>query len=290
MNSVLRTTLLAIVGVRGAFHTFNSTHFLEGTFVHVDGSACCSTFVNTSAANSVSECENRCRSGQTVCDSFVFQPSNGNCWIGKSSSGGLVTAPSPDRIAGIAPWASMSRFIGNARLDIPRILNLTVPYGTGVVLGVGRGQFTKSLLSNWAGGLYLVDPYIHIWRGYDDPSNVDDETHQLIFENLRRDLVPFEHRHVFVRDFSESVAELWRNKSLPSPVFVYVDNNHAEAAVRRDLELWWELLTPGGVIAGSMYHSLQVKRAVDMFIEHVNTNVYLVGNQFQSEWIVFKPL
>ena len=30
---------------------------------------------------------------------------------------------------------------------------------------------------------YLVDPFIHQWRGYDDPANLQDNDHQLIFED-----------------------------------------------------------------------------------------------------------
>ncbi len=43
----------------------------------------------------------------------------------------------------------------------------------------------------WSSGvLYLCDPFIHLFRGYDDPQyNVDDRTHQLNFENMRNKLL-----------------------------------------------------------------------------------------------------
>ena len=55
-----------------------------------------------------------------------------------------------------------------------------------VILGVGRGDFALRLLRDWssAHGLYLVDPFIHQWRGYNDPANLQDNEHQMVFEEL----------------------------------------------------------------------------------------------------------
>merc|ERR1719408_949162 len=91
-----------------------------------------------------------------------------------------------------------------SRTDFGRFLEARQPRGLGVVLGVGRGDFALRLLADWASsqGLYLVDPFIHIWRGYNDPANIPDRDHQVLFEDLRNRLAPFEGRHVLVRDFS----------------------------------------------------------------------------------------
>jgi hypothetical protein len=45
-------------------------------------------------------------------------------------------------------------------------------------------------------------------------------------------------RYAFLRDFSFSLCKFWVEKHWPRPTFVYVDNNHAEAMVYRDLESW----------------------------------------------------
>ena len=77
--------------------------------------------------------------------------------------------------------------------------------GLGVVLGVGRGNFVKNLFAEWSNmaGLYLVDPYIHLYKGYESPFNVDDRTHQLIFEKLRQELHEMGvSKFAFIRDFS----------------------------------------------------------------------------------------
>merc|ERR1712194_556114 len=127
----------------------------------------------------------------------------------------------------------------------------------------------------------LVDPYIHIWKGYDDPANLQDAEHQKVFEDLRNRLVMFEGRYVLVRDFSHSFCEVYKRGGQPGPpTFIYVDANHAEAAVARDLELWWPTLANGGILAGSTYMDdssgrIQVRSAVDKFAKRVGLQVYL---------------
>jgi hypothetical protein len=183
------------------------------------------------------------------------------------------------------------------RSNFGRFLESVQPRGLGVVLGVGRGEFALRLLSDWASaqGLYLVDPFIHIWRGYDDPSNLSDRDHQVIFEELRNRLAPFEGRHVLVRDFSHSFAEVYqRGGNTPGlPSFVYIDANHAEAAVSRDLELWWPLLASGGILAGSTYTDdaegrIRVKTAVDRFTARHGAKVYLTHDDVPPSWFIFK--
>merc|ERR1719272_1655461 len=125
------------------------------------------------------------------------------------------------------------------------------PRGIGVLLGVGRGDFALQVLREWtsAQGIYLCDPYIHIWQGYRDPDNLSDKEFQYMFEDLRNRLAPYDGRYVVIRDFSFSFADTYRqDPQSPRPSFVYVDANHAEEAVSRDLTAWWPVLSNGGVI------------------------------------------
>merc|ERR550537_1306843 len=57
--------------------------------------------------------------------------------------------------------------------QIGQLMMQVAPNGLGIVLGVGRGDFALRLLRDWrtSPGLYLCDPYIHIWKGYDDPNH-----------------------------------------------------------------------------------------------------------------------
>jgi hypothetical protein len=144
----------------------------------------------------------------------------------------------------------------------------------GVILGVGKGDHVKNLLSHWkATYLYLVDPYIHLWKGYDSPENHDDKTHQLIFENLRVQLhTLFEGKFMFIRDFAHEFAVTYKKAAgQPAPGFVFLDANPSYTSVMKDLEAWYPLVQPGGLVAGSLFRdegsSIGVKRAVSEFSE-----------------------
>ena len=41
----------------------------------------------------------------------------------------------------------------------------------------------RSSWSAFCDARYLVDPFIHQWRGYDDPANLQDNEHQMVFED-----------------------------------------------------------------------------------------------------------
>jgi hypothetical protein len=141
-----------------------------------------------------------------------------------------------------------------------------------------------------------VDPFIHIWRGYDDPANLADRDHQVVFEELRNQLQPYEGRYVLVRDFSHSFAEQYRRGGTAPglPTFVYIDANHEEPAVTRDLELWWPLLAAGGVLAGSTYTDdndgqIRVRSVIDKFVSQMGLHLFLTHDDQPPSWFVMKP-
>ncbi|CAK0892286.1 unnamed protein product [Prorocentrum cordatum] len=145
-------------------------------------------------------------------------------------------------------------------------------------------------------GVYLVDPYIHIAHGYRSSENLPDKEMQMVFEDLRMRLQPFEGRYVLARDFSYSFAQTYKiGVTAPAPpTFVYVDANHAEEAVSRDLELWWPHLAAGGIMAGSTYADdadghVRVKSAVDRFAARQGTSVFLTHDDMPPTWFMLKP-
>jgi len=286
-----RLLIVLVCPLTSTFVIRNQTQFLDGSFLHVNGSACCTPSTNPHPVNSVSQCENRCVQMGSDYEAFVFQPSFGICWLGKSGKIGLLEVPGLDRISGISANVKPGEKIALSRNELPSLLNHTVSVGLGVLLGVGHGEFAKHLLSSWPGALYLVDPYIHIWRGYDEADNVDDRTHQLIYENLRSQLVPYEGRHVLVRDFSTSFADVWLDKLKTPPVFVYLDNNPAADAVLSDIQTWWPILAPGGVMAGNMYYKASVRSSVNKMFTDTGVRIYQTyEDDLHVNWVVFKPL
>lgn len=196
------------------------------------------------------------------------------------------------------PAQAAAQALVRRRDDLGQLLQAQMPRGLGVLLGVGRGDFAIRLLRDWssAHGLYLVDPFIHQWRGYDDPANLQDNEHQMVFEDLRNRLEPYEGRYVLVRDFSYSFAEVYRKAEQTPGVatFIYIDANHAEEEVTRDLELWWPILASGGLMSGSTYmddaaRKIQVRSAVDRFASQRQLQVITTTDDMPPSWFIVKP-
>eukprot|EP00434_Breviolum_minutum_P000653 symbB.v1.2.000570.t4/scaffold3.1/size669525/10 len=160
----------------------------------------------------------------------------------------------------------------------------------GVLLGVGDGTKAKELLNAWPHGvLFLVDPFIHLRRGYERPQNVDDATHQRHYDNLRshfHDKSSVQGRYSFVREFSFSVPKIWIEKKWgPEPMMVFHDANPSYGAVRMDLLEWWPLLSEGGTFCGSNYTTegdgsvVGVKLAVDEFAASLGLSVFVTDDE-----------
>lgn len=217
-----------------------------------------------------------------------YRPASGSAALG--NLGGIPAA------SGTAPVTAPPPL--TRRNDFGRFLDVQQPQGLGVVLGIGRGDFAIQLLADWrsALGVYLVDPYIHIPSGYDDPANLQDSDHQKLHDEVQSRLRPFEGKYALIRDFSNSFAMAYRQgTNVPgAPVFIYIDANHAEEAITKDIELWWPLLARGGILAGSTYTDsndgrIRVRTVVDRFIVHFRLQVYLTHDDVPPSWFVFKP-
>ena len=280
-------------------------HFADNALVHVEGSNCCHERVNVRPAT-LHECCERCVSNES-CDGWIWQPSSEKCWLVAGTGEALVPFPTTDKVSGVIPrnrgraqraeFRAPSSVPANGvllrdRFEFPALLNSQQPSGLGIILGVGNGTFALELLEKWpGGGLYLIDPYIHLYKGYDDAENLSDVDHQIVYENLRNVLHKrgFDFRHTFVRDFSYSFGGVWVRKSLPQPTFVYIDNNHSFLAVSKDLQVWWDILAPGGLMAGSWYIG-ESKRAVDEFFmkKGIHNALYFTEGAPHPNWLIFK--
>ncbi|CAE8611437.1 unnamed protein product [Polarella glacialis] len=170
----------------------------------------------------------------------------------------------------------------------------------GVLLGVGDGSRARGLLESWPHGvLFLVDPYVHLRRGYAHPDNLEDDDHQRVYEKLRNvlhDLPGAQGRYSFVREFSFAVPQVWREKMPGSdPSFVFLDANPSLGAVRVDLKAWWPILAAGGLIGGSNYSSegdgsvFGARLAVDEFAAELGLEVFATSDPLEPAWLMQKP-
>lgn len=140
----------------------------------------------------------------------------------------------------------------NREVAIPEILN-KLQAKTAVEVGVFKAQFSKHLLKNWKGTLWMVDP----WRafeegeGYVDASN--HKRHQTAYLEAMQNIKGYESRAFMLRGLSLDMVSRFEDNSLD---LVYIDGNHAYDWVKEDIELWWPKIKKGGTIAGHDYLDL----------------------------------
>ncbi len=70
------------------------------------------------------------------------------------------------------------------------------------------------------------------------------------------------------------------------PELIYIDAGHSFEDVVADVNAYWQLLAPGGVIFGDDYSLPGVKQAVDLFFPQHNDTTITPDGQF---WYVEKP-
>lgn len=148
----------------------------------------------------------------------------------------------------------------------------------GVEVGVAFGGHAGAILER--GGvdkLFGVDRYRH--RGdYDDPMNLA----QPLFDRLSKRVVermsPFGERFELIREDSELAGERFEDDALD---FVYLDADHSEQGIWRDLCTWAIKVREGGIIAGHDYGHPDfpgVQRAVDKFFSRFGWAIHEEGH------------
>lgn len=130
---------------------------------------------------------------------------------------------------------------------IPSVLNKNNLNGKGVEIGVFKGQFSKHILNNWTGTLYMIDP----WRELDDYiDSSNHKNHPNAYLEAMQSIKGYEDRAFMIRALSSQAVELFEDESLD---FVYIDGNHTYKSVKEDMELWFPKLKKGGLFAGHDY-------------------------------------
>lgn len=180
-----------------------------------------------------------------------------------------------------------------SREDLGTALNGMGLIGSGVEVGVWRGDFARVILDRWQGAkLYLVDAWRHL-DDYRDVSNSSDAEHEYNYQATLRAIGPYQSRVEVVRDLSAAAAPQFRDGSLD---FVYIDANHKYEHVCQDLALWYPKVKPGGLFAGHDYldgarpeGDFGVKRAVDSFASELGVPVRHTMEGDWRSWYYRKP-
>lgn len=203
---------------------------------------------------------------------------------------------------------------------LPTILNeLKLTGQRGAEVGTQRGHFAQTIRSVWRGiRLHCVDPWQNL-SAYADTGNVSDAQHMAFMKEAHNRLDGVsQHPYKFVLhqctslDMARSYTAAGEDGTFE---FVYIDADHSYASVKADLEAWFPLVKPGGVMAGHDYildgwhadddpftafptpfenikmSDFGVRRAVDEFFAAKGLRVYLTSpgtdGGYQS-WLVQK--
>lgn len=154
---------------------------------------------------------------------------------------------------------------------IPSVLTNNNLNGIGVEIGVFKGQFSKHILENWSGKLYMVDP----WReldNYIDSSN--HKNHPTAYLEAMNSIRGYEDRAFMIRALSTQAVDLFEDESLD---FIYIDGNHTYESVKEDMELWFPKLKKGGLFAGHDY--LRMDWTIPPFAENgIDKHMWMYSN------------
>lgn len=113
-------------------------------------------------------------------------------------------------------------------------------------IGVAGGYNAKEMLSHMRGiTLYLIDPYIPYFSESEYEKLPDFHVGKM---NEMMDLLKlFDDRIMFLRMDSVKASETFSDNYLD---YVYIDGDHSEDAVRKDVLAWYPKVKVGGMLAG----------------------------------------
>jgi len=140
----------------------------------------------------------------------------------------------------------------NTRLELFNEIKSNFDAGFGVEVGTFKAEFSKFILDNWNGTLYMVDVWRPLGDEYLDSSNHGNYQNQ-IYSNAMENLQGFEDRGIMIRANSQKASEIFQDESLD---FVYIDANHAYDFVVDDINYWYSKVKKGGYLWGHDYISL----------------------------------
>jgi hypothetical protein len=137
----------------------------------------------------------------------------------------------------------------------------------GLEIGVEYGKFASSLLTGVPKlDLYLaLDPW-GVGEAAADPSDPQrrvvhpaSPSGEAIYQSAQERLAPYHDRLISMRMYSFEAVEWFEPESLD---FVYVDAAHDYCNVFRELQQFWPVLRPGGLIAGHDFVTHDEMRAL----------------------------
>lgn len=142
-----------------------------------------------------------------------------------------------------------NNLIVNTKFDFPMLLKSKNLINNGIEIGVLNGEFSKYILDNWPGNLYLVDS----WRKLDDYvdyNSRDSKYHITCLLNTIKNIQDNDSRAHILRMLSIDASNIFPDEFFD---FIYIDANHKYDDVMNDLNAWFPKLKKGGLFSGDDY-------------------------------------
>jgi predicted O-methyltransferase YrrM len=148
-------------------------------------------------------------------------------------------------------------------------------------IGVFMGRNSKSILNELnVRRIYLIDPY----KKYSEYKN-DGVYNELLKEKkiAHKNLKKYNNRIIWIESFSEFAVDNIKEKL----DFIYIDGNHEYKYAKRDINLYWEKIVEGGVLAGHDIADKNVSRALIEFVNKKGIKMVYFGDKLDW-WIIKK--
>lgn len=156
-------------------------------------------------------------------------------------------------------------------------------------IGTDRGTFAAGFMRRFSGlSLTCVDHY----RPYHEMNWARDADFMMAVTAL----TPYSDRARLARASSQeyhSATQTMRGARYPGYEydFIYLDGDHTHQAVSHDIALWWQRVSPFGILAGHDYSEDHpgVMHAVQEFAEQINQPVWLTQDtDGPPSWYVYR--
>ncbi|CAB9530115.1 expressed unknown protein [Seminavis robusta] len=161
----------------------------------------------------------------------------------------ITTAVTSDAAASCPPLKPLPPIKG--RNEIALFLQ-EMNFTHGIEIGVQRGNFAAHNLGTWTAcqNYKLVD----LWaqqnlETYKDVANVNNQQHENFYQETQNRLSPWKHKTEYYRMMSVDAAKYTAKQEMQVD-FVYVDARHDYCGCKEDIENYWPLIKPGGILAG----------------------------------------
>lgn len=172
--------------------------------------------------------------------------------------------------------------IPETRFELPSLLPSDVEL-FGVEVGTDMGTYASQLLASYLMlHLTTVDPWLPYKDGFSDMP-WDRGSAVKVF---RQNMEPFRNRHIHLKMSSIDAAAYINRDLLKNDRnfsgdtgfnFVYIDGAHDLSSVKKDLEAWWPLVRPGGMLTGHDFNLPDVSTPVIAFAKRHRLNLMLVN-------------